>query len=583
MVIRTIGALLSVGLVAYACSGVPRIAPERVGADYRSPFQRSDEASAYSHFLVGRFASLTNDPREASLNYAAVLSDAPGDASVAERAVFNALLADDFETAAQVSESVLSEEVDPPSLARLVSAVDQLRRGRAKDALSALDGSDFGPFNQMVAQNVAAWAVYQREGLAAAQARLASSRTNDTVLDGVTLNMVGFLQLADKQDDAALETFETVWTSGTRLAVATEAHARLLAARGETEEALTLLEKFSKDVGRNPGVSALEETIKSGAPVEIYRPTAKQGAALAVYAPAAALASQTDGDLSGVYFAMALALDPELHVARTLWGEALDDAGRRYDAMRVLSAVPQASAFYATAQGQLAWALRREGLNSDAIRTAEEALAHTSDRDLKIQLGDLFRSLERYGQAVRIFGEVIEADAALSEEDWRLFFARGGVRERLGDWAGAESDLRTALTLKPGEAQVLNYLGYGLVDRGEKLDEALKFIQRAVRRAPKNGQIRDSLGWAYYKLGRYEDAVSELERAVELAPGDPVLNDHLGDAYWQVGRRLEARFQWSRAMGQYIGETEKNLLQAKLDQGLPVASEQAASTTSVQP
>ncbi|WP_164075922.1 tetratricopeptide repeat protein, partial [Stenotrophomonas maltophilia] len=61
------------------------------------------------------------------------------------------------------------------------------------------------------------------------------------------------------------------------------------------------------------------------------------------------------------------------------------------------------------------------------------------------------------------------------------------------------------------------------------------------------GYIVDSLGWAYYRMGRFDDAVTELERAIELKPEDPVVNDHLGDAYWRVGRQIEAYFQWNHA------------------------------------
>ena len=72
-------------------------------------------------------------------------------------------------------------------------------------------------------------------------------------------------------------------------------------------------------------------------------------------------------------------------------------------------------------------------------------------------------------------------------------------------------------------------------------------IRKAVDLRPSDGYIVDSLGWAYYRLGKFDDAVRELERAVSLKPDDPVLNDHLGDAYWRVGRQLEATFQWSHA------------------------------------
>ncbi|MDP1556794.1 MAG: tetratricopeptide repeat protein, partial [Hyphomonas sp.] len=85
-------------------------------------------------------------------------------------------------------------------------------------------------------------------------------------------------------------------------------------------------------------------------------------------------------------------------------------------------------------------------------------------------------------------------------------------------------------------------------DRGLHLEEGFALIRRALVLEPNSGHIVDSLGWAHYKLGQYDEAVDYLERAVALLPGDPTLNDHLGDAYWQTGRRKEAGFQWTRAL-----------------------------------
>jgi tetratricopeptide (TPR) repeat protein len=93
-------------------------------------------------------------------------------------------------------------------------------------------------------------------------------------------------------------------------------------------------------------------------------------------------------------------------------------------------------------------------------------------------------------------------------------------------------------------------------------------LKRAVELAPRDGMIIDSLGWAYYKLGRYEDAVRELEKAVEQKSGDPVVNDHLGDAYWKVGRRLEARFQWQHAKDSNPEPEDLAKILIKLERGL---------------
>jgi Flp pilus assembly protein TadD len=93
-------------------------------------------------------------------------------------------------------------------------------------------------------------------------------------------------------------------------------------------------------------------------------------------------------------------------------------------------------------------------------------------------------------------------------------------------------------------------------------------LEKASTLAPEDGYIVDSVGWAYYRLGRYADAAKTLERAVQIVPGDPTINDHLGDAYWKVGRRLDARFQWNHAHAFGAEDKEKAKIEKKLKVGL---------------
>ena len=183
-------------------------------------------------------------------------------------------------------------------------------------------------------------------------------------------------------------------------------------------------------------------------------------------------------------------------------------------------------------------------------------LAKTDNRNIRVQLADLLQSLGRDGEAEETFSDVIKADEALGEYDWRIYFARGGARERLGEWPRAENDLQTAMNLNPLDPTIMNYLGYSWIDRGINLDEGLNLIESALRLAPESGAITDSLGWAYYKLGNYERAIFYLERATTLAPDVSEILDHLGDAYWQVGRFKEAGFQWERALKYAVTDDE---------------------------
>jgi tetratricopeptide (TPR) repeat protein len=86
---------------------------------------------------------------------------------------------------------------------------------------------------------------------------------------------------------------------------------------------------------------------------------------------------------------------------------------------------------------------------------------------------------------------------------------------------------------------------------------------------PTEGAIVDSLGWAHYRLGNFDEAVKHLEDAVGLVPADPTLNDHLGDAYWRVGRKREAKFQWSHALKLNPEPDDAEKLRQKLEKGLP--------------
>ena len=105
-------------------------------------------------------------------------------------------------------------------------------------------------------------------------------------------------------------------------------------------------------------------------------------------------------------------------------------------------------------------------------------------------------------------------------------------------------------------------------------------IEQAVSAQPDDGYITDSLGWVFYRLGRYDEAVQPMLRAVELTPDDPVINDHLGDVLWKVGRKREADFQWHRALSFGPAEDlDMDRIRRKLDEGLDeVLSEEKAKS-----
>jgi Flp pilus assembly protein TadD len=207
-------------------------------------------------------------------------------------------------------------------------------------------------------------------------------------------------------------------------------------------------------------------------------------------------------------------------------------------------------------------------------RVVEE---HPTDEDALSALGNLERAHKKYAQAVKTYTKALDATSADDKSKWPLYYFRGISYERNKEWSLAEADFKEALKLSPEQPLVLNYLGYSWVDQGINLDDAFKMLHEAVEARPTDGYIVDSLGWANYKLGRYDEAVKELERAIDLKPSDPVINDHLGDAYWRVGRKLEAHFQWNHARD--LGPEPEDLpkIMEKIEHGLPDEPEPAAA------
>lgn len=131
----------------------------------------------------------------------------------------------------------------------------------------------------------------------------------------------------------------------------------------------------------------------------------------------------------------------------------------------------------------------------------------------------------------------------------------------------AEAWLQQILDEYPEDVGAANDLGYLWCDQGVHLNRALEMIRRAVDAEPDNIAYRDSLGWALFRTGRYQQAVSELEKAVTADP-DGVILDHLGDAYEKAGKSDKAVATWKKAVERLdqAGDKEKaTRIRAKLN------------------
>ncbi|MGB3391604.1 MAG: tetratricopeptide repeat protein [Pseudaminobacter sp.] len=365
---------------------------------------------------------------------------------------------------------------------------------------------------------------------------------------------------------------------------AAEAYARSLAARGEKDKALAVLDKAEGFVSGRVPLIALRAKIENGEDVSPLVSDPAAGSSEILLDLASALNRGGGEPFVRIYLQYALALRPDSDALLLQLAAVAEQQEKAEEAIALYQRVPADSPLKRAAELQL-------GLNLADLDRHEEAVSHLKalldqdpdDMRAYLALGGVYSSTENFRAAADVYDKAVERLAEPDVSNWNIFYQRGIAYERLKEWPKAEPNFRKALELQPDQPQVLNYLGYSWVDMDMNLEEGLDMIRKAVELRPSDGYIVDSLGWAYYKLGRFDEAVTELERAVSLKPDDPILNDHLGDAYWRAGRRLEATFQWSHARDMkpepdVLAEVEK-----KLAEGMPPPEDRKAAETPAAP
>ncbi|OYW60387.1 MAG: hypothetical protein B7Z10_01510 [Rhodobacterales bacterium 32-66-7] len=540
----------------------------------------AEEAVDVGAFLAARQAEAANDFRAAAGWYGqAILSDG-GNAQLLQGAILAELGNGDVALAVEAAKRLkaLGEE---SQLAELALTADAAGREDYAALLAAFkDGRDLGDLVN---------------GLVSAWAHLGEGRMSEAVVAFDALAEVrGFevfglyhkaLALASVGDfegaDAILAGPVAGAISTMRRAVF--AHAQILSQLERNADALALLDRaFGTDA--DPFVDALRRRLEAGEPVpfDAVR-NARDGIAEVFFTVSTALGSQADPVDVLLNLRVAGYLRPDHSDTILLTADVLEMLGQHQLAAETYDTfLPEDPAFVSAQIGR-AGALQAGGKTEAALEVLQ-GLARDYGNLIPVQfaLGDLLRTEARFDEAEVAYTAAIELLPEVTEDAWVLFFYRGICREQSQDWPAAEADFRQSLALNGNQPQVLNYLGYGLVDRGEKLDEALGLIERAVAADPQKGYIIDSLAWALFRLGRYDEALEPMEKASLLEPVDPIVTDHLGDVYWMVGRQLEAQFQWRRALSFDPIEKDALRIRRKLEIGLDaVMAEEAAAGTPV--
>ncbi|MBF0135949.1 MAG: tetratricopeptide repeat protein [Magnetococcales bacterium] len=242
---------------------------------------------------------------------------------------------------------------------------------------------------------------------------------------------------------------------------------------------------------------------------------------------------------------LAQAIQPDNTGILFYLGQALEAMQQRDEAARIFEKIPKGEPFYMEAQIRLAYHETTHGKGTSAMERIRRLVNEFSDKgEVFLAASVLMLQEKDYAGVVEMANRGLALDAKLS----RLIFNRAMAYDKLKRWNEAEKDLVAYLAENPDDPQALNYLGYSWAERNEKLDKSYEYLQKAVKLAPGDGFITDSLGWVLFRLNRLQEALATMREAVRLEPKDPTINEHLGDVLMAVGQVQEAITVWQKAL-----------------------------------
>ncbi len=291
-----------------------------------------------------------------------------------------------------------------------------------------------------------------------------------------------------------------------------------------------------------------------------------------LYIAANALSAQSIFPQSNFYLNLAKYLNEDFHSYDTLLAENLYKINNFDKAKKIYSNLSKnGEAFHWYSSKQIARIFLQQENKSRALKLLKKSYESLLKKEIyeTFDYAEFLKNNEKFEESIPFYSIILQK----VKKDHPLYTeatdGRGVSYERIGEWNKAEKDLLASLEVNPEQAYVINYLAYSWIEKGIKVKKSLSMLEKANKLRSNDPYITDSLGWALFKLKRYQEAKDYLQLAVKLLPADPIVNDHYGDALWKNGEEIQARYYWNYVLN--LEKTEKELrktIEEKLIKGL---------------
>ncbi len=279
-----------------------------------------------------------------------------------------------------------------------------------------------------------------------------------------------------------------------------------------------------------------------------------------LYITANALSTQGILSMSNFYINLAKYLNQDFFSYNTLLAENFVRIGDYQKAKKIYLLLKKFGNYYSWHSSKQIALLDIEKLQTEkAIRSLEISYRNLNSANYyqTYDFAQFLKNNERFKQSIEYYSKILKNISQNHELYPKAKDGRGIAYEQIGDWKKAEKDFLDSLDAKPDQAYVINYLAYSWIEKGINIEKSLKMLEEANQLKSNDGYITDSLGWALYKLKKYDKAKKYLQKAVQLMPSDPIVNDHFADILWMNGEKLQARYYWNYVLN--LEDTKEDL------------------------
>ncbi len=493
-----------------------------------------DPKDTRSKIFLGRLYQATNHPQEAARIFKSILSSDPNSVEALTYLGRLDINQENYKEAVAILERVPQDERSPTTYEMLGLAYRQLNdyKRAASNFKAALD---IDPVNVDIRRQYAD-ALMQSDQTALARDEF------QQVLKADPKNGQAYLRLGqlDEAEGHFPEAEQELGQAQTLLPGDLEvayAESQLQNALGHGDAAVKILKALLAQTASSNGKYTADDATDRGLFLEhlgsIYRAQENYGQALATFKQMLALG----GDQ---------APQAEDLIVETLQleGQLPQAAGEARAALQKYPQNVSLNLDYALVLGE-------QGHVNEAVSKLKNFARSGGNRvEAQLVIVQVYSEAKRYRDAQEQAQQLLQQNLKPSEKNDAEFLL-GSVYEREKKYDLAEQQFKAVLTADPLNSNAFNYLGYMLADRGVDLPQSVDYIKKALQLEPGNGAYLDSLGWAYYKMNRYDLARPQLERAAQLMANDPTILMHLGNVYLKLGEKKLAAQTWQRALQNY--------------------------------